>query len=103
MANEQKWEQGVGFWWLGSNQRGERVIEYKAPPNRPVQLSAETLRKFLAEIEVSATATKTQKTQPQGIDPETGKPYEPVEIPVPKRQDVDDALDRLIEAEPDRD
>lgn len=27
----------------------------------------------------------TQPTQPKGIDPETGKPYEPVEIPVPTR------------------
>ncbi|MHB1468470.1 MAG: hypothetical protein ACYCU0_00880 [Solirubrobacteraceae bacterium] len=26
-----------------------------------------------------------QKTQPRGIDPKTGEPYEPIEIPVPKR------------------
>jgi len=26
----------------------------------------------------------TQATQPKGIDPKTGKPYEPTEIPVPK-------------------
>jgi hypothetical protein len=44
---------------------------------------------------------RAQQTQPQGIDPETGKPYEPIEIPVPKREDVEDALDRLIEAEAD--
>lgn len=25
-----------------------------------------------------------QPTQPKGIDPKTGKPYEPAEIPVPK-------------------
>ena len=36
----------------------------------------------------------TQKTQPQGIDPETGKPYKAVEIPVPKRRDFDRLLDR---------
>ena len=35
----------------------------------------------------------TQKTQPRGIDPETGKPYEPVDIPVPKRKDVDSLLE----------
>jgi hypothetical protein len=35
---------------------------------------------------------KTQLTQPKGIDPKTGKPYEPVEIPVPKRS----AFDRLL-------
>lgn len=29
-------------------------------------------------------AEPTQRTQPKGIDPKTGKPYEPVEIPVPK-------------------
>lgn len=28
---------------------------------------------------------KTQLTQPKGIDPKTGEPYEPVEIPIPKR------------------
>jgi hypothetical protein len=44
---------------------------------------------------------KTQSTQPKGIDPKTGKLYPPIEIPVPKREDVEDALDRLIEAEPD--
>jgi hypothetical protein len=31
----------------------------------------------------------TQKTQPKGIDPKTGKPYKPVEIPVPKREEID--------------
>jgi hypothetical protein len=35
---------------------------------------------------------KTQLTQPKGIDPETGRPYEPIEIPVPKERDVEDAL-----------
>ena len=44
---------------------------------------------------------KTQLTQPKGIDPKTGEPYEPIEIPVPKREDVEDALDRLIDATPD--
>jgi hypothetical protein len=33
----------------------------------------------------------TQPTQPKGIDPKTGEPYEPIEIPVPKRS-VFDAL-----------
>ena len=33
-----------------------------------------------------------QKTKPQGIDPKTGKPYEPVAIPVPKRS----AFDRML-------
>jgi hypothetical protein len=43
---------------------------------------------------------RTQKTQPKGTDGQ-GKPAEPIEIPVPKREDVEDALDRLIEAKPD--
>jgi hypothetical protein len=34
----------------------------------------------------------TQKTRPQGIDPATGKPYEPVDIPVPKREDIERLL-----------
>jgi hypothetical protein len=37
---------------------------------------------------------RTQKTQPRGIDPETGKPYEPIRIPVPKRKDIDKLLER---------
>jgi len=42
----------------------------------------------------------TQKTQPRGIDPETGRPYKPVEIPVPKRKDFDKLLDRAIKGKP---
>jgi hypothetical protein len=41
-----------------------------------------------------------QQTQPKGRD-EHGQPAKPMTIPVPKREDVEDALDRLIEAEPD--
>lgn len=41
-----------------------------------------------------------QQTQPQGTD-EHGQPVKPMTIPVPKREDVEDALDRLIDAEPD--
>ena len=37
---------------------------------------------------------KTQLTQPKGIDPKTGQPYEPVEIPVPKRSTWDKMLKR---------
>jgi hypothetical protein len=29
----------------------------------------------------------SQQTQPKGINPKTGKPYEPVEIPVPSREE----------------
>lgn len=35
-----------------------------------------------------------QKTTPKGIDPKTGEPFEPIEIPVPKRGDLDDMLRR---------
>ncbi len=35
-----------------------------------------------------------QPTQPKGIDPKTGKPYEPVEIPVPKQSTWDRLLRR---------
>jgi hypothetical protein len=37
---------------------------------------------------------KTQATQPKGIDPKTGKPHEPIEIPVPKRRTFDELLER---------
>lgn len=43
---------------------------------------------------------KTQQTQPKGVDAH-GQPAEPITIPVPKREDVEDALDRLITAEPE--
>jgi hypothetical protein len=36
----------------------------------------------------------TQPTQPKGIAPTTGKPYEPVEIPVPKRSTFDKLVGR---------
>jgi hypothetical protein len=39
---------------------------------------------------------RTQKTQPRGIDPETGKPCAPIRIPVPKRGEVDALLVRAI-------
>ena len=44
----------------------------------------------------------TQKTQPKGINPKTGKPYEPVEIPVPKRKDFDSLLKRATRAKPQK-
>jgi hypothetical protein len=40
-----------------------------------------------------ADKQRTQKTTPKGIDPKTGKPYKPIEIPVPKR----DTFDRLLQ------
>ena len=39
-------------------------------------------------------AEPTQPTQPKGIDPKTGKPYEPIEIPIPKEQAIEDLLSR---------
>ena len=35
-----------------------------------------------------------QKTQPKGIDPQTGRPFEGVEVPVPKREEFDKLLKR---------
>jgi len=37
----------------------------------------------------------TQRTQPKGKDKTTGQPHEPVEIPVPKREDVVRDLKRV--------
>lgn len=39
----------------------------------------------------------TQQTQPKGIDPNTGKPYEPIEIPIPKERKIEDLLSRAAE------
>jgi hypothetical protein len=44
--------------------------------------------------------TPTQKTQPKGIDPKTGEPFEPVEIPVPKRSTWDRLLERAENTPP---
>jgi hypothetical protein len=41
----------------------------------------------LVAVALPDEPTPTQQTQPKGIDPKTGKPFEPVEIPVPKRGD----------------
>lgn len=40
----------------------------------------------------------TQKSQPQGVDPKTGKPHKPVDIPVPKRGDVKRDLLKIAKA-----
>ncbi len=39
-------------------------------------------------------AEPTQLTQPKGIDPKTGEPYEPIEIPVPKERLIEGLLSR---------
>jgi hypothetical protein len=36
---------------------------------------------------------RTQRTTPQGKD-KSGKPHEPIDIPVPKRRDFEDVLKR---------
>lgn len=40
-----------------------------------------------------------QKTTPKGIDPKTGKPYEPIEIPVPRREEIENLLRRAAKPE----
>jgi hypothetical protein len=44
-------------------------------------------------------AESTQLTQPKGIDPKTGEPYEPVEIPVPKVSTIRAAIRKLAQAD----
>jgi hypothetical protein len=48
-------------------------------------------------------APKTQETTPKGIDRKTGKPYPPIEIPVPKRSVFDRLLDRAEKKSPPKD
>jgi hypothetical protein len=36
----------------------------------------------------------SQPTQPKGIDPKTGEPYKPVEIPIPKERQIEGLLSR---------
>ena len=40
----------------------------------------------------------TQKTQPQGKD-KRGRPHKPIDIPVPTREAVRDAFERLAKAD----
>jgi hypothetical protein len=42
----------------------------------------------------------TQQTQPKGIDPKIGEPYEAAKIPVPKRGVFDRLLDRAEKTPP---
>ncbi len=42
-----------------------------------------------------AKEPKPQTTTPKGINPKTGKPHEPVEIPPLKRGTFDAVLDRV--------
>lgn len=37
---------------------------------------------------------RTQKTQPKGKDKRTGKPAEPLEVPMAKRADIEKVLER---------
>jgi len=45
-------------------------------------------------------AEPTQQTQPKGIDPKTGEPYEPVTIPIPKLSVFDRLLGRAETTRP---
>jgi hypothetical protein len=44
----------------------------------------------------------TQKAHPRGIDPKTGKPYPPADIPVPRREAIDTLLKRAAKSASDR-
>lgn len=39
------------------------------------------------------------KTQPKGIDPKTGKPFEPIEIPPLKRKEFEGLLRRAAKGD----
>jgi hypothetical protein len=53
------------------------------------------------ELAALSEAAVTQPTQPKGRDGD-GKPYEPVEIPVPEKPDVLDALEGAAEKPDER-
>lgn len=46
-----------------------------------------------------AEQQRKQKTQPKGIDPKTGKPFEPIEIPPLKRGTFEGLLRRAAKGE----
>ncbi len=43
---------------------------------------------------------RTQLTQPKGVERKTGRPYEPIEIPVPERSAFDRLIDRAENTPP---
>ena len=43
----------------------------------------------------------TQQTQPKGIDPKTGEPYEPIEIPIPERKDFESLITKAARPKKD--
>ncbi len=49
---------------------------------------------------LSHASEPTQQTQPKGIDPRTGEPFKPVEIPVPERGVFDRLLKRAENTPP---
>ncbi len=44
----------------------------------------------------------TPGTEPNGIDPKTGRPYRPADVPVPRREAIDTLLKRAAKAAADR-
>ena len=41
---------------------------------------------------------RTQPTEPRGIDPKTGRPYPPIEIPVPTEGDLMGLFEQIAHA-----
>lgn len=56
----------------------------------------------LTSSQMADESRPTQKTQPKGKDKRTGKVHDPIEIPVPKRRDVDGLLDRAAKVKPQK-
>ena len=65
-----------------------------ARPVRGTPLQNTQDRALPSEPVDDAQPQPTQATQPKGIDPKTGKPYGPIEIPVPKEREIEDLLSR---------
>jgi len=57
----------------------------------------------MADEDPQDEPNRTQPTQPHGIDPKTGEPYAPIEIPVPKRSTWDRLLERAENTPPPKD
>ena len=58
----------------------------------------------MSDVDRDARPTpETQPTQPKGIDPTTGEPCVPVEIPVPRRGTWDRLLHRAENTSPPTD
>ncbi len=95
------WDLGMGVegWTDAVTDEAERLLPTLLTAGY-AEVDGSTWRFSAAGIARAEVLETTQPTQPKGINPKTGEPYEPVEIPVPKRGVFDRLLQRASNTPP---